>query len=187
MKKQSIYLTVLSLAMSLTVSACGPSDDAGSFEGGSHQSSFQGHPGAANNPGSSADGSSFNQSSRESIPAPSDVAGIPADAESTPNGVGYIVLEDGNPSGKRPSPTDLVRVHYTGWTTDGNMFDSSVVRGEPATFSLNAVIPGWTEAVSMMQEGEIRRIWIPQELAYNGRSGAPAGMLVFDIQLIEVL
>ena len=77
-------------------------------------------------------------------------------------------------------------MHYTGWTTDGKMFDSSVQRGQPATFTLDGVIAGWTEGLQMMVEGEKRRFWIPESLAYNGQSGAPVGMLVFDVELIRI-
>ena len=76
-------------------------------------------------------------------------------------------------------------MHYTGWTTDGKMFDSSVKRGQPATFGLDEVIAGWTEGVQLMVEGEKTRFWIPQRLAYEGKPGMPAGMLVFDIELIS--
>jgi peptidylprolyl isomerase len=79
-----------------------------------------------------------------------------------------------------------VTVHYTGWTTDGKMFDSSVMKGTPATFNLTDVIKGWTEGVQLMVEGEKTRFWIPQELAYQGQSGGPRGMLVFDIELITI-
>jgi len=79
-----------------------------------------------------------------------------------------------------------VRVHYTGWTTDGQMFDSSVARNEPISFGLNQVIAGWTEGVQLMVEGEKRRLWIPENLAYRGQRGAPQGMLVFDVELIEI-
>ena len=79
-----------------------------------------------------------------------------------------------------------MRVHYTGWTTDGKMFDSSVARNEPIAFGLNQVIPGWTEGVQAMVEGETRRLWIPERLAYAGAHGAPKGMLVFDVQLIRI-
>jgi FKBP-type peptidyl-prolyl cis-trans isomerase len=78
-----------------------------------------------------------------------------------------------------------VTVHYTGWTTDGKMFDSSVVRGEPATFAVTEVIPGWTEGLQLMVEGEKRRFWIPEPLAYGGRT-EPKGMLVFDVELIQI-
>ena len=83
-------------------------------------------------------------------------------------------------------PADKVEVHYTGWTTDGKMFDSSVARGKPSSFPLNRVIKGWTEGVQLMVEGEKRRFWIPESLAYQGRAGRPAGMLVFDIELLGV-
>ena len=76
-------------------------------------------------------------------------------------------------------------VHYSGWTTDGKMFDSSVTRGQPATFPLDGVIGGWTEGVQLMVEGEKARFWIPEKLAYKGER-APYGMLVFDIELIKI-
>lgn len=76
-------------------------------------------------------------------------------------------------------------MHYSGWTTDGKMFDSSVARGEPVSFPLDNVISGWTEGVQMMVEGEKRRFWIPEQLAYPGGDG-PRGMLVFDIELIRI-
>ena len=85
-----------------------------------------------------------------------------------------------------PKAESKVQVHYTGWTTDGKMFDSSVARGQPATFPLNAVIAGWTEGVQLMVEGEKRRFWIPQDLAYKGADGPPKGMLVFDVELLEI-
>ena len=77
-------------------------------------------------------------------------------------------------------------MHYTGWTTDGKMFDSSVKRGAPATFPLNAVIKGWTEGVQLMVVGEKRRLWIPEALAYKGAPTAPKGMLVFDVELLDI-
>jgi peptidylprolyl isomerase len=77
-------------------------------------------------------------------------------------------------------------VHYTGWTTDGKMFDSSVTRGQPATFPLDSVIPGWTDGLQVMTVGERTRFWIPDELAYKGKPGRPQGMLVFDVELLEI-
>ena len=77
-------------------------------------------------------------------------------------------------------------VHYTGWTTDGKMFDSSVARGKPATLGLDDVISGWREGMQLMVEGERTRFWIPQTLAYKGEAGSPRGMLVFDVDLIRV-
>ncbi len=85
---------------------------------------------------------------------------------------------------KHPIATSTVTVHYTGWTTDGEMFDSSVVRGQPATFPLNRVIKGWTEGLQLMVVGEKRRFWIPADLAY-GENGRVPGMLVFDVELFE--
>ena len=116
--------------------------------------------------------------------APPDVASPPSDAKRTASGLAYKVLRPGKGSGN-PSRNSRVTVHYTGWTTDGKMFDSSVKRGQPATFGLDEVIKGWTEGVQLMSEGEKTRFWIPQRLAYEGKSGAPAGMLVFDIELLS--
>jgi FKBP-type peptidyl-prolyl cis-trans isomerase len=117
--------------------------------------------------------------------APTDVAAPPADAQRSSSGLAWKVLTAGSGT-RHPRPNSEVTVHYTGWTTDGMKFDSSVDRGEPTSFPLNRVIPGWTEGVQMMVEGEKRRFWIPENLAYGGRPGAPAGMLVFDIELIRV-
>jgi len=117
--------------------------------------------------------------------APADVAGPPANAEHTESGLASRVLAPGTGT-DHPSATSRVTVHYTGWTTDGKMFDSSVTRGQPATFALNQVIPGWTEGVQLMVVGEKRRFWIPENLAYAGQQGAPQGMLVFDVELIEI-
>ena len=77
-------------------------------------------------------------------------------------------------------------MHYSGWTTDGRMFDSSVTRRQTATFPLAHVIPGWTEGLQLMVEGEQRRFWIPEDLAYAGRAGTPQGTLVFDVTLIDI-
>lgn len=117
--------------------------------------------------------------------APSDVAGPGADAEVTGSGIASKVLKAGSGTVK-PKVTDTVTVHYTGWTTDGKGFDSSISRGRPATFPLNRVIPGWSEGVQLMTVGEERRFWIPEHLAYKGRPGAPQGMLVFDVELIAI-
>jgi FKBP-type peptidyl-prolyl cis-trans isomerase len=87
-----------------------------------------------------------------------------------------------------PKASDTVTVHYSGWTTAGKLFDSSVTRGEPASFGLNQVIKGWTEGVQLMVTGEKRRFWIPAKLAYgeNPGGGAPGGTLVFDVELLEI-
>ncbi|MGC6509004.1 MAG: FKBP-type peptidyl-prolyl cis-trans isomerase [Myxococcota bacterium] len=118
--------------------------------------------------------------------APADVAAPPADSQKTESGLAYKVISSGTGDAK-PASTSVVRVHYSGWTTDGKMFDSSVMRGRPATFPLNGVIAGWTEGVQLMTVGEKTRFWIPEELAYKGRPGAPQGMLVFDVELLEIV
>jgi FKBP-type peptidyl-prolyl cis-trans isomerase len=120
-----------------------------------------------------------------SLPAPPDVAAPPAGSLKTTSGLSTMVLQAGTGT-RRPRPTDRVTVHYSGWTTDGQMFDSSVARGEPSSFALDEVIPGWTEGLQMMVEGEKRRFWIPQSLAYKGQAGSPQGMLVFDVELIKI-
>ena len=117
--------------------------------------------------------------------APPDVAAPPADAVRTPSGLASKVLTPGTGT-RHPRPDSRVRVHYTGWTTDGQMFDSSLTSGQPITFGLNEVIRGWTEGVQMMVEGEKRRFWIPAKLAYEGEPSKPQGLLVFDIELIRI-
>jgi peptidylprolyl isomerase len=116
--------------------------------------------------------------------APADVKAPPSDAKKTESGIAYKVLKQGT-GGRHPKASSQVTVHYTGWTTDGKMFDSSVTRGEPATFALDGVIPGWTEGLQLMYEGEKSRFWIPESLAYKGKS-APYGMLVFDVELLKI-
>jgi peptidylprolyl isomerase len=117
-------------------------------------------------------------------PAPPDVAAPPADATKTASGLASKVLQAGK-GDKRPGPQDMVTVHYTGWTTDGKMFDSSYSRGKPSTFGVGRVIKGWGEGVQLMVVGEKRRLWIPEALAYQGKRD-PRGMLVFDIELLDV-
>lgn len=127
--------------------------------------------------------------SSTALPAPPDVAAPPADATKTPSGLATKVLAKGK-GAQHPKPEDRVRVHYTGWTKNGKMFDSSVARGEATTFGVSQVIRGWTEGLQLMVEGEKRRLWIPADLAYGDRPrrpGAPAGDLVFDVELIELL
>ena len=116
--------------------------------------------------------------------APADVKAPPADAKKTASGLAYKILREGV-GGRHPRGSREVTVHYTGWTTDGKMFDSSVVRGAPSTFAVDGVIAGWTEGLQLMFEGEKTRFWIPEKLAYGGKS-APYGMLVFDVELIKI-
>jgi FKBP-type peptidyl-prolyl cis-trans isomerase len=126
---------------------------------------------------------------KKPIEAPRDLAAPPKDASKTASGLAYLNLSKGDGT-QHPHPTDRVRVHYSGWTTDGKLFDSSVERGEPAQFPLNGVIKGWTEGLQRMVVGDKTRFWIPAELAYGRiatRPGAPSGMLIFDIELLEII
>lgn len=107
----------------------------------------------------------------------------------TPSGLQYVVEKEGE--GATPTAEDEVTVHYTGRLLDGTVFDSSVNRGEPATFPLNRVIPGWTEGVQLMKEGAKYTFFIPSDLAYGpqGVPGAipPHSTLIFDVELIKVV
>jgi FKBP-type peptidyl-prolyl cis-trans isomerase len=125
--------------------------------------------------------------SKDDLAAPADVAAPPADAKKTSSGLAYKVLKPGTGT-THPRATDTVEVHYSGWTTDGKLFDSSVARGETASFPLDGVIAGWTEGLQLMVTGEKARFWIPAKLAYGDRprGGAPAGTLVFDVELIRI-
>jgi peptidylprolyl isomerase len=124
----------------------------------------------------------------KAIPAPADVATPPADAKKTASGLATKVLSPGKGT-VHPKDVDQVKVHYTGWTSDGKMFDSSVTRGEPTSFGVTQVIAGWTEALKLMVVGEKRRMWIPAKIAYGetARPGYPAGQLTFDVELIEIV
>jgi peptidylprolyl isomerase len=125
------------------------------------------------------------QTPSSQIPAPSDVAAPPADATKTPSGLVTKVLKPGTGKG-HVAKDDVVTVDYTGWTTDGNMVDSSVARGKPITTPVNRLIPGFSEGVQLMSPGETRRLWIPESLAYKGAPGKPAGTLVFDVTLVDL-
>jgi peptidylprolyl isomerase len=116
--------------------------------------------------------------------APPDVKAPPADAKKTPSGLAYKVLTPG-PGAMHPKASNTVTVNYSGWTTDGKLFDSSVTGGRPLTFPLGGVIAGWTEGLQLMVVGEKTRFWIPEALAYQGR-GPVNGMLVFDVELLKI-
>jgi len=122
------------------------------------------------------------------IAAPEDVDAPPADAKKTASGLAYKFLKRGK--GKtHPAAGSTVEVHYSGWTPDGKLFDSSVRRGQPTSFPLTSVIKGWTEGVQLMFVGDKARFWIPAALAYGdtpSRAGAPTGPLVFDIELLSI-
>ena len=99
---------------------------------------------------------------------PADVKAPPADAKHTASGLAYKVLDDGI-GGRHPKPSSTVTVNYTGWTTDGKMFDArSCTRPQPATFPVDGVIPGWTEGLQLMVEGEKMRFWIPESARLQG-------------------
>ena len=105
----------------------------------------------------------------------------------TESGLQYLGVKEG--SGKKPGPNDVVTVHYTGRLIDGTVFDSSVERGEPATFAVGQVIAGWVEGLQLMSEGAAYRLFIPSELAYGEHGTGPIqpnSALIFDVQLIKV-
>ena len=116
--------------------------------------------------------------------APADVKTPPANAQKTKSGLAYEVLKPGTGT-HHPSAADTVTVNYTGWTKDGKIFDSSLVRGTPSSFPLDRVIAGWTEGMKLMVEGEKVRFWIPERLAYKGNQ-PPFGDLVFDVELVKI-
>lgn len=106
-----------------------------------------------------------------------------------PSGLQYEVLEPG--SGEKPSADSKVKVHYHGTLIDGTVFDSSVERGEPATFGVNQVISGWTEALQLMPEGAKWKLYIPSDLAYGARGAGqkigPYSTLIFEVELLEIM
>ncbi|MCA9518693.1 MAG: FKBP-type peptidyl-prolyl cis-trans isomerase [Myxococcales bacterium] len=119
---------------------------------------------------------------------PADVAAAPADAQSSPSGLKWKVMKEGT-GADHPSKRDTVEVHYTGWTTDGKMFDSSVKRGQPAKFPLNGVIAGWTEGLQLMPVGSMYRFTIPPELGYGAQGNGPVppnATLIFDVELLSI-
>jgi FKBP-type peptidyl-prolyl cis-trans isomerase FklB len=104
-----------------------------------------------------------------------------------PSGLQYKVIKAG--TGKKPKPTDTVTVNYRGTLIDGTEFDSSYRRGQPITFPLNGVIPGWTEALGLMQEGAKWQIFVPSNLAYGEKGSdqiGPNATLIFEVELISV-
>lgn len=116
-----------------------------------------------------------------------------ASVQRTALGLAYCLLEEGPAGISVPRPTDSVRVHYSGWTPEGELFDSSRQRGQPVDFQLNGVIRGWTEGLQLMTPGDKARLWIPGHLGYGRREpGAaagspPKGTLIFEIELLKVL
>jgi FKBP-type peptidyl-prolyl cis-trans isomerase len=166
--KKSIAVALFALA----ISACKDAEQT--------KRETQGQPASPNTPKTT-------DSTTSMLETPTDVAAAPADADKTASGLASKILEKGTGETK-PKASDLVTVHYSGWTTDGKLFDSSVKRGEPTSFPLNGVIAGWTEGLQLMVTGEKRRFWIPAKMAYgeNPPAGYPAGTLVFDVELIKI-
>ncbi len=119
------------------------------------------------------------------IPAPTDVASVPADATKNPSGLATKVLKPGN-GAEHPAKDEIVVIDFTGWTSDGKMFDSTASHGGPKALPLNKIIPGLSEGVQMMVVGETRRLWMPQALAFKGQPGKPAGPVVFDVTLLDL-
>ena len=110
--------------------------------------------------------------------------------KTTASGLQYRVIKPGDGKGKSPKATDTVKVHYHGTLIDGSVFDSSVDRGEPISFPLNGVIPGWTEGLQLMKEGDKFQFVIPGKLAYGEQSPSPKigpnSTLIFDVELLAV-
>ena len=108
--------------------------------------------------------------------------------KTTRSGLQYLVMQEGD--GRKPKKKDRVRVHYRGTLLDGSEFDSSYSRGEPATFEVRRVIPGWTEALQLMSEGSKYRLFIPSELAYGKRGAGPEigphATLIFEVELLGI-
>jgi peptidylprolyl isomerase len=117
---------------------------------------------------------------------PANLAAPPKTATRTPSGLSYLALEKGQ-GDRRPTAESLVEVHYSGWTTDGELFESSVVRGHPRTVPVDRVMPGWTEGLQRMVEGDRFVFWIPEELAYAGKRASKRGTLVYEIKLLKIV
>ena len=124
---------------------------------------------------------------KDPLQAPSDLAGPPAGAVRTPRGVFYRVLKRGA-GGPKPTLSSTIEIHYSGWTSYGQLFDSSVQRDVRAVFPLDQLILGWQEGVPLMSRGDTFRFWIPGSLGYDAgpaSPNAPRGTLVFDITLYD--
>lgn len=108
-----------------------------------------------------------------------------------PSGLQYEVIKEGDPTAVRAKLTDRVECHYEGTLIDGTLFDSSIKRGQPATFGVNQVIPGWVEALQLMPEGAKWKLYIPSELAYGAQGAGemipPHSTLIFEVELLKVL
>ena len=185
-------LTVVALAVSATELGCQSGEvksESAQNKPGDPNANAADKKNAATAPNAAATAQAAPPPMPGALPAPADVAAPPANAERTASGLASVVLTPGA-GGEHPTPRDEVKVHYSGWTKDGKMFDSSVVRGEPTEFGVTQVIKGWTEGLQLMTKGEKRRFWIPAELAYGDtakRPGAPTGQLTFDVELLDIM
>jgi peptidylprolyl isomerase len=122
------------------------------------------------------------------VTPPGDLNMPPPEAKRTSSLLVYRVLSPGTGT-HPPGPRDKIKIHYSGWTADGELFDSTRHRGRPAILDVDKMIPGWSEAVQLMVKGQRNRIWIPSHLAYGSRPsipGAPAGRLVIDVELVDI-
>jgi FKBP-type peptidyl-prolyl cis-trans isomerase len=117
---------------------------------------------------------------------PKNLKAPPKGATTTASGLAYLAIAKGKGT-RHPSATSHVEIHYSGWTANGELFDSSVARGHAATVPLDHVIPGWQEALQKMVEGDRYLVWIPERLAYGGKPGAPRGALIYEIELEKIL
>jgi FKBP-type peptidyl-prolyl cis-trans isomerase len=123
------------------------------------------------------------------VPAAAAAPATTGEWTTTASGLKYQVLKHGTGT-VSPKPTDTVKVHYEGRLLDGTVFDSSIARGQPATFPLNAVIPGWTEGLQLMKVGDKFKFEVPANLAYGANSPSPAippnSTLIFEVELLGI-
>ena len=124
------------------------------------------------------------QSAALAFAPPPDLTMPPADAVKSGSGLISKVIKPGD-STEKPTPNDVVTVQYTGWSSDGRMFDSTLSRNAPSTFPLNRAMAGWKECVGLMALHETRRCWVPESLSWKGQAGRPKGTVVFDIELLD--
>ncbi|WP_193213292.1 FKBP-type peptidyl-prolyl cis-trans isomerase [Luteolibacter marinus] len=120
--------------------------------------------------------------------SPEVVSGAPVEASVKDSGLGIQVLRKGSGT-RKPGNNDRVELHFSSWTKDGKLYDSSLIRNQPVTLLVGEVIPGWSEALKDMVEGEKRALWVPADLAYGeaGGGGKPGGQMYFELELIRVL
>jgi FKBP-type peptidyl-prolyl cis-trans isomerase len=118
--------------------------------------------------------------------APEELNAPPPKATRTRSGLAYRFLHQSG-STRRPGPQDRVTVNYAAWTSDGKLFDSTALRGRPATVPIGQLIKGWAEGLQLMAEGDKAQLWIPEKLAYAGRDGSPRGMLVYEVELLQLI